>query len=56
MNTFSYKWFDMVKGPCTRGIRVEAENPKEAYEKVCIKLIKRGYDIKNLLFSWHYVK
>ena len=56
MNIFSYKWFDMAKGPCKRGIRVEAENPKEAYEKVCIELTRRGYDVKKLLFSWHYVK
>lgn len=56
MNIFSYKWFDMAKGLCKRGIRVEAENPKEAYEKVCIELTRRGYDTKKLLFSWHYVK
>lgn len=49
---YSVKYFDMQKNAwCKRGIRVEAESRKEAYEKAVEILHQRGKKDKHFLMN-----
>lgn len=56
MNKYSYRWLNFYKGTWSkRGIRVEAENSKEAWQKVETILLQRGHK-GPFLYKWKYVK
>lgn len=54
MNKYSYKWMT-ENGWSKRGIRVEAENSKDAFRQVVEILEARGHHGPHLV-KWRYVK